>query len=77
MLDALEARGFEPHAIDDGTVVLQNCPFHHLAREHTDLICGMNLCLLDAAVEGVGDTGLDAQLEPEEGFCCVRFHTIE
>jgi len=77
VVDALEARGFEPRAHDDGTVVLQNCPFHHLAREHTDLICGMNLCLLDAAVAGVGDTGLDARLEPEEGFCCVKLHAIE
>ena len=37
----------------------------------------MNLCLLDAAVAGVGDTGFDARLEPEEGFCCVKLHTIE
>jgi predicted ArsR family transcriptional regulator len=74
VLDALEARGFEPHAQDDDTVVLRNCPFHQLARQHTDLICGMNLCLLNAAIEGVGETGLDARLEPEEGFCCVRLH---
>ena len=40
---------------DDGTVVLRNCPFHTLAQQHTDLICGMNLCLLDAAIEGVGE----------------------
>jgi predicted ArsR family transcriptional regulator len=76
VLDALAERGFEPHAAGDDTVVLGNCPFHNLAREHTDLICGMNLCLLDAAIDGVGDTGLDARLEPEEGFCCVKLHRI-
>ena len=74
VLDALADRGFEPRPAGDGTVVLRNCPFHTLARQHTDLICGMNLCLLDAAIDGVGETGLDARLEPEEGFCCVKLH---
>ena len=77
MRRARSARGARlraARAIDDGTVVLRNCPFHQLAQEHTELICGMNLCLLDAAVEGVGETGLEARLEPEEGFCCVQLH---
>jgi predicted ArsR family transcriptional regulator len=73
LLEALARRGFEPQRVDDGTVVLRNCPFHHLAQEHTALICGMNLCLLRSVVERVGDTGLTAHLEPEEGLCCVRF----
>ena len=74
VLDALEARGFEPQAATEDMVVLQNCPFHQLAQQHTDLICGMNLCLLDAAIEGLGESGLEARLEPEAGFCCVRLH---
>ena len=74
VLDALEARGFEPQAAAENMVVLQNCPFHQLAQQHTDLICGMNLCLLDAAIEGLGESGLEARLEPEAGFCCVRLH---
>src|SRR4051812_11361649 len=72
VLDMLEAHGFEPRVVDDGTVVLRNCPFHQLAQQHTDLVCGMNLCLLKAAVDNVGDTGLVAHLEPEEGLCCVK-----
>lgn len=74
VLDALQEQGFEPHPREDGTVILRNCPFHQLAQDHTDLICGMNLCLLTAAVEGVGKTGLGARLEPEEGLCCVKLH---
>src|SRR5688500_1982936 len=61
VVDALGRRGFEPAVADDGTVVLRNCPFHRLAQEHRELICGMNHCLLDAAVDDVGRTGLDAR----------------
>jgi len=64
VLRALDERGFEPAAGDDGTVILRNCPFHQLAREHRELICGMNLSLLEAAIEGVGETGFDALLDP-------------
>ncbi|MFD7660192.1 helix-turn-helix transcriptional regulator, partial [Actinosynnema sp. NPDC059797] len=42
---ALEDFGFEPRA-SDSAIVLGNCPFHSLARQHTELVCGMNLCLL-------------------------------
>lgn len=73
-LAVLAEQGFEPHTTDDGTVVLRNCPFHQLAQQHTELICGMNLCLVKAAVDGLGQTGFDARLEPEEGSCCVKLH---
>jgi predicted ArsR family transcriptional regulator len=76
VLEVLDAHGFEPETRADGTVVLRNCPFHNLAREHTDLICGMNRCLLDAVITNVGDTGLDARLEPEEGLCCVKLRPV-
>jgi predicted ArsR family transcriptional regulator len=75
VLDALERHGYEPRADADGTVELRNCPFHHLAQEHTELVCGMNYCLLRAAVDHVGDTGLDARLEPAEGYCCVKLRS--
>jgi predicted ArsR family transcriptional regulator len=77
VVELLREHGFEPRTTEDGTVVLQNCPFHRLARRHTDLICGMNRCLLGGALEAIGDTGFDARLEPEEGFCCVKLHPIE
>ena len=70
---ALEARGFEPTQDQDGTILLRNCPFHELARSHTSLICGMNHCLLTAAMQSAGVT-LDASLEPHDDMCCVRLH---
>jgi predicted ArsR family transcriptional regulator len=76
VLDALEAGGFEPLDADDGTVVLRNCPFHQLAREHPELICGMNHCLLSTVVDVVDGSGLAARLEPEDGVCCVRLHPV-
>jgi predicted ArsR family transcriptional regulator len=75
VLESLEAHGFEPVALD-GTIVLRNCPFHQLAREHTELICGMNHCLLGTMVAVLDDAGLAARLEPEEGVCCVRLHPV-
>jgi predicted ArsR family transcriptional regulator len=74
VVETLGGLGFEPHTADDGTVVLRNCPFHQLAQHHTELICGMNHCMMSTALEAVGDTGLDARLEPEEGMCCVKLH---
>lgn len=73
-LEVLGDYGFEPHVRDDRTVVLRNCPFHELAQEHTELICGMNHCLMRTAADDLGDLGLDPRLEPEDGYCCVKLH---
>ncbi|MQA25296.1 MAG: helix-turn-helix domain-containing protein [Micromonosporaceae bacterium] len=70
-LRTLEEHGFEPRA-DDAGVVLRNCPFHALARQHPELVCGMNLCLLDGLLDALPATGLSARLEPAPGACCVR-----
>jgi predicted ArsR family transcriptional regulator len=68
---ALERHGFEPRP-EGGDVVLVNCPFHRLARSHTELVCGMNLSLVDGLLSRLGDTGLGARLDPGPGRCCVR-----
>lgn len=65
----LTAQGYEPRLVD-GEVLLTSCPFHALAAEHTSLVCGMNLALLDAFVGQLGG-GLRARLEPAPGRCCV------
>jgi predicted ArsR family transcriptional regulator len=67
---SLAEYGYEPR-ITGGDVVLNNCPFHSLAREHTDLVCGMNLTLVGAAVACLGDDGLTARLAPQPDRCCV------
>src|SRR3954469_6497490 len=70
-LQVLEENGFEPRPADDG-IALANCPFHALAQEHTELVCGMNLRLLEGVLDGIPDAGLVATLRPEEGMCCVH-----
>jgi len=70
-LRLLEEHGFEPR-VEDGEIALANCPFHLLAQQHTALVCGMNLRLLEGVLDGVGHSGLTAFLRPEPGLCCVR-----
>lgn len=72
--EVLADHGFEPEESDDGTIVLRNCPFHRLAQSHTELICGMNHCLIDSALAELGTGDLDARLEPDPDMCCVRLH---
>jgi predicted ArsR family transcriptional regulator len=69
VLDELDARGFEPEAIDDDRVVLHNCPFHQLAQAHTELICGMNLCLFEGLLAEMSGAALRARLEPDPEQC--------
>lgn len=69
--DTLGGLGYEPRVDREG-VELVNCPFHALAQEHTQLICGMNLSALDGLLEGLGVADHRAALDPGPGRCCVR-----
>ncbi|MFH8370672.1 helix-turn-helix transcriptional regulator [Streptomyces sp. NPDC018031] len=71
VFDLLDDNGFEPRH-EGAAIVLGNCPFHALARDHTRTVCGMNLHLLQGVLEGLGETGLQACLQPSPGHCCVR-----
>jgi len=71
VVEELDARGFEPEDAGDG-VLLHNCPFHQLAQEHTELICGMNLCLFEGLLDAVDATDLVARLVPDPARCCVQ-----
>lgn len=74
LMDLLVQHGYEPQA-GDGQVVLRNCPFHALAQEHTELVCGMNLSLIEGVLDGFGATGLAARLDPSPSRCCVLLVT--
>src|SRR6185437_9152105 len=74
---ALAHHGFEPVHDVDGSVSLANCPFHKLAGQYPDVVCGMNLALIGGLIDGLGLAGLRPVLEPEAGRCCVvikKFH---
>ncbi|MFF4259804.1 helix-turn-helix transcriptional regulator [Streptomyces sp. NPDC001663] len=71
LTDLLEGHGFEPRGEGDA-ILLGNCPFHVLAREHTETVCGMNLHLLRGVLKALGESRLEACLVPTPGQCCVR-----
>ena len=70
---ALEACGFEPSGTTDegGEVVLRNCPFDSLRAESREMICGMNLALIEGLLDGLGVESVRARLAPRPGMCCV------
>ena len=69
--DALATRGYEPFEDEAGVIRLRNCPFHRLAEQHRDVVCGMNRSYLQGLLEGLGRGDVTASLEPEPGRCCV------
>jgi predicted ArsR family transcriptional regulator len=72
-VDALAACGYEPRVASD-EMILVNCPFHALAVDHTDLVCGMNLEFLKAMTDQLGAADVDIRLDPAPDRCCVTLH---
>ena len=68
--NVLASHGYEPRA-EGRAVTLANCPVHALARDHTELVCDMNLALVSAVARNGADARLSARLQPAEGRCCV------
>jgi len=67
----LTQQGYEPCCGADGVIRLRNCPFHQLAEQHREVVCGMNLALVEGLVEGLGADGWHPALDPRPGQCCV------
>jgi predicted ArsR family transcriptional regulator len=73
VVDLLARHGYEPERGRGKEIALANCPFHRLAEEHRDLVCGMNLDFLSGLLDGIGPSdSLTARLAPSSGYCCVR-----
>lgn len=68
---ALQAGGYQPHSAPDGALELRNCPFRRLAQDHQELICGLNLCLLEGVIDGSKNPRAHAILSPSPGRCCI------
>lgn len=66
----LATQGYEPR-VEDDVLVLANCPFDALAKEHTELVCGLNRSFVQGVADGLG-CDVEACLEPEDGMCCVK-----
>jgi len=69
--EILSAHGFEPVHEPKGWIRLRNCPFDALARDHRQLICGMNLALMKGLMRGLGLGERTARLKPQPDGCCV------
>jgi len=67
----LTQQGYEPCGGADGVIRLRNCPFHQLTEQHREVVCGMNLALVEGLVDGLGADGLRPVLDPQPGHCCV------
>ena len=72
---ALEDCGYEPHS-DSSGVILSNCPFHSLAEEYTELVCGMNLDLIDGMLSCLRRAGLEATLDPAPADAVYASRTL-
>ena len=71
LAQALATQGFEPR-IEGDVLVLANCPFDSLAREHTSLVCGLNQWYVQGAADGLGCQAVRACLAPAPGMCCIQ-----
>jgi len=70
LVNALAATGYEPVCAGDD-IRLRNCPFHQLAAQHRDLICGMNVSLVQGMIDALPDDGRTARLDRGATGCCV------
>jgi predicted ArsR family transcriptional regulator len=66
----LAGLGFEPRS--GAELPLGNCPFHALASEQPELICGLNEAFVGGVLTGLGVATLRARLHPRPGSCCVE-----
>jgi predicted ArsR family transcriptional regulator len=77
LVDVLATRGYEPFTDEAGDVRLRNCPFHRLAVDHRDVVCGINHALIEGLLEALEREDVTASLEPESGRCCVVIRARE
>ncbi|MBS9372070.1 helix-turn-helix transcriptional regulator [Rhodococcus sp. B50] len=74
LLKALHGCGYLPRADADGDIDLRNCPFHLVARDHLDVVCGLNLRLVEGLIAGSSEPHAHAELNPRPDRCCVVIH---
>lgn len=71
----LARNGFEPRKEGAGDIRLANCPFDAIATDYRDVVCGMNLELMDAFVDGLGVQRVRAVADQQRGVCCVALRS--
>jgi len=57
--------GFEPRLAEGGAAVeMHHCPFHQVAQQHSDVVCGLHLGLMQGAFSQLGSPTQATRLEP-------------
>jgi predicted ArsR family transcriptional regulator len=68
--------GYQPDRVSPTRICLRNCPFHPLAAQSPDLVCGLNHAYLAGFLDGLAAPAVEAALEPREGECCVELRAV-
>jgi predicted ArsR family transcriptional regulator len=71
----LKRQGYDPDRVSPTCVTLRNCPFHPLAGQAPDLVCGLNHAFLTGFLDGLDAATVEAVLQPQTGHCCVELRT--
>jgi predicted ArsR family transcriptional regulator len=74
VIEALQSGGYLPHVDGDGRIALRNCPFHVVAKDHAEVVCGLNVHLVKGVLAGCADPDARAELDPQPNRCCVVIH---
>lgn len=67
----LSGSGYQPRTVDDGCIELRNCPFHALVHEHQDVVCDLNLNLIQGMLDSGNQDDAHAELSFQPNRCCV------
>lgn len=76
LIAALRECGYLPRPEGDGDISLRNCPFHAVAKDHLEVVCGLNLEMIKGAIAGSSSNNAEAELNPRPGHCCVQLHNV-
>ena len=77
LMAVLNGCDYEPKADENGRIELRNCPFHALSQEHREVICALNLRLIQGVLDGGDEHDAEAKLVFRPGRCCVTIHNTK
>lgn len=77
LLTVLNGCGYQAQATDAGQIELCNCPFHALSQEHRDVVCGLNLHLIQGLLDAGDQPDARAELTFRPNRCCVTIHNAQ
>jgi len=68
----LERLGCEPSRQGSGPVRFRSCPFHPLAAETPQVVCGIHHAYLSGLVAGLDASSVQVLLRPGTDGCCIE-----